>query len=421
MIILIDLDGTLVNTASISFKPMKDGLVETNVATIPLFNGAKEFIAELIKLGHTPIILSDSHFKYVNPIAQQIFNLPSLSLCDKPNSKKTLDFLSQKGFNVQSKEDFILIGDTWLDIELGRALNIKTILTQFYTTNEVDERDGIGKAWHQLKSGPTYVVKQFNHILNILKDPVAHMWASEAIFHNKVSKESIKLHDSNSNGHTLFRSLGRQEVGECDKYGIAMYYTEFQREGRTQENLDKLASAVNGYIKFAVTAAPNLHWDYITYVTDKSSTVPPDKMKNFFNLIEEVVPKAQLFKWADTVDGSIRNRVNYQERRKFINENLKVLTDVEIDCKSIIIIDDQFTSGSTAYEISAMLRKRGVQNVLFLTLFFMTSSVSSNRNCSKCGKVMMLKIKKSDGTKFFSCTPPQFRGNGCGHIEKIAQ
>ncbi len=57
--------------------------------------------------------------------------------------------MTQKGYNINEKDNFILIGDTWLDIELGRALSFKTILTQFYYTTEVDERDGIGKTWNQ--------------------------------------------------------------------------------------------------------------------------------------------------------------------------------------------------------------------------------------------------------------------------------
>lgn len=422
MIILLDLDGTLVNTAHSSFKQMKDGIVETNVATIPIINGAREFITNLKRQGHTPIILSDSHPRYVNPISQQLFNIPALCLCDKPNTKKAVDYLTQNGHNIQERKNFIVIGDTWLDIELGRSLNFPTILTQFYKAEEVDERDGIGKTWHQLKSGPTYVVKQFNQILEILDNPLSHLWGAEAIFQNINSACAIRLNDMKTKDHvTIFRSLGRQEVGECDKYGIAVYYTEFQREGRSKETLVKLATSVKNFLEHVIASAPQLRWDYFTYVSDKASTNPPNKMCDFFDLIQIDIPKVRLLQWSDSVDGSIRNRVNYRERRNFIGENLHIIPGTDLNEKSIIVIDDQFTSGGTAYEVTDMLRQKGAKNVLFLTLFFMTSSVSSNRNCSQCGKPMQLKIKKSDGSKFFSCTPPQYRGAGCGHIENIAQ
>ena len=47
MIILLDLDGTLVNTANSSFKQMKDGVIETNPTCVPVISGAKEFVAAL--------------------------------------------------------------------------------------------------------------------------------------------------------------------------------------------------------------------------------------------------------------------------------------------------------------------------------------------------------------------------------------
>lgn len=231
MYVLLDLDGTLVDTAHSSFKQMKDGIVETNLSSIPVINGAREFVASLRRQGHTPIVLSDSHPRYVNPICQQIFNVPSLCLCDKPNTNKTIDYLTQAGHDIAFKENFIVVGDTWLDIELARALNFRSILTQFYTAQEVDERDGIGKTWHQLKSGPTYVVKQFSQVFEILQNPLSHLWAAEAIFQNMNTACAIRLKDLKTNEQVrIFRSLGRQDVGECDKYGIATYYTEFQRE-----------------------------------------------------------------------------------------------------------------------------------------------------------------------------------------------
>jgi len=422
MIVLLDLDGTLVNTAHSSFKPLKDGLIETNLAAIPVINGAREFVLNLTNLGHSAIIISDSHPRYVNAIAKQIFNLPALCLADKPNARKTIDYLAQSGHDIQLKENFVVVGDTWLDIELARALNFPSILTQFYTSNEVDQRDGIGKTWHQLKSGPTYVVKQFSQIFEILQNPLANLWAAEAIFQNVNTFCAIRLNDLRVNDHmTIFRSLGRQDVGECDRFGIATYYTEFQRVGRSQPTLNKFAEAVKNFVDNVVASAPQLRWDYMTYVADKASTNPPNKMSEFFELVSSPIPKIRLLQWVDTVDGSIRNRINYKERRGFIHQNLHVIPGIDLTGKSVIIIDDQFTSGGTAYEVTDMLRQKGAKNILFLTLFFMTSSVSSSRNCSQCGKPMQLKIRKSDGIKFFSCTPPQYRGSGCGHIENIAQ
>jgi hypothetical protein len=48
MIILIDLDGTLTDTAHEKFKPFKDGKQQTVLSDIQV-------------KGHKPIIISDSH------------------------------------------------------------------------------------------------------------------------------------------------------------------------------------------------------------------------------------------------------------------------------------------------------------------------------------------------------------------------
>jgi beta-phosphoglucomutase-like phosphatase (HAD superfamily) len=61
MIILIDLDGTLTDTAHEKFKPFKDGKQQTVLSDIPLIQGAIEFIADIQVKGHKPIIISDSH------------------------------------------------------------------------------------------------------------------------------------------------------------------------------------------------------------------------------------------------------------------------------------------------------------------------------------------------------------------------
>ena len=59
MILLIDLDGTLTDTAHEKFKSFKDGLEETDLSIIQIIPGAKEFI-ETIKLsGHFPAVVSD--------------------------------------------------------------------------------------------------------------------------------------------------------------------------------------------------------------------------------------------------------------------------------------------------------------------------------------------------------------------------
>ena len=52
MIIFIDLDGTLIHTADIKYKELKDGLRDFNPNQIPLFQGAIDFILALKSVFH---------------------------------------------------------------------------------------------------------------------------------------------------------------------------------------------------------------------------------------------------------------------------------------------------------------------------------------------------------------------------------
>ena len=91
----------------------------------------------------------------------------------------------------------------------------------------------------------------------------------------------------------------------------------------------------------------------------------------------------------------------------------------ELESKNIIVIDDQSTSSATANEISQQLRNKGVENILFVSLFYLILPIES-KNCPQCGRSLKIKINKKNGNKFYSCLPPKFGGQGCGFIENIA-
>ena len=414
-LILIDLDGTLTDTAHEPFKAQKDGQTETIVENIPIIKGASEFLIKLKELGYIPVIISDSHPKYVNPIAEKLFKTPALSLADKPNSSKTKNFITTT-YNISNfAEECFVIGDTWLDIELGRSLNCPTILTTFYKATSTEERDGIGQDWKNFKSGPTYVTNSFDRILEILNEPTKYLLSAEAVFHNVNSKQSRKFFtDTSNNTIVAFRSLGRQNAGECDAFGIANKYFEFQREDRTENTVKLLAEAVDNYIQFVIDSTQDYKWDLLTYVSDKKTTIPLNKMSQLHDFLKTEIPKEKLFYWKDDIQGSIKNQKHYKERREFVLENVFVKPDTDLKDKSIIVIDDQFTTGGTAFAVRNMLRDKGVKNILFVTLFYLISSVESEKNCPRCQKNLVVKIRRADGNKFLSCPLPKYGGNGCG-------
>lgn len=421
MILLLDLDGTLTDTAHEKFKPFKDGLEETDLSQIPLINGAKEFIAQLQSNGHKPIIISDSHPKYVNKIANDIFKIPALSLADKPNPAKTANYLQSTLNGEATKENTFVVGDTWLDIEMGRALNFPTILTNFYTATSEENRDGIGQDWRHLKSGATYFVNTFKEIHEIILNPLQNLLAVEGIFQNNNSTKAVRFKTTkNSQRFIAYRTLGRQQAGECDKFGVADKYFEFQRADRSQDTLQKLAKATSNFLNFVQQSMPNVTWDYFTFVSDKKTTQPPNKLTELFELVETTIPKHKFILWTDEIDGSIRNQKDYKSRQEFVDKHIFLSDELDLQGKNIVILDDQFTTGGTAYSICGKFIKSGAKNIIFVTLFYLITTVESERVCPHCGTKLQVKVKRSDGTRFLSCVPQKFGGKGCGNfIENI--
>ena len=418
MVLLIDLDGTLTNTAHPQFKGMKDGVEDTVIASIPVFKGAVEFINYQKSLGNKIIIVSDSHPKYVQKIATELFQCDFVFLADKPNTERTLDYINA---NITLRElyidrdNFIFIGDSFLDIELGRRLNIRTIFTEFYIASAIEERDGIGQSWKPLKMGPTYYAKSYDDINTIVANPLENLLAIECAFQKKKSIKAVPFkYIKYQNGFTAFRCLARQEDGECDKYSRADKYYQIDNPNRSFDFLKTLATGINNYIN-VVENQKQFTWDYLTYVSDKKTTTPPNKMKEIFDLVESSIPKVKLFEWRDDVEGSLRNRPDYTSRRTFINKYLFTLDTVDLEGKSIIIIDDQFTSSATAYEIATQLRSKGVKNILFIALFYLILPIHS-KTCPRCNSNMRISIRKEDGVKFYNCP----YNTGCGLSIRIS-
>lgn len=424
MILLLDLDGTLTNTAHPKFKEMKDGKISTIVDEIPVFDGALDFINEQKEKGNTLIIVSDSHPKYVKPIAENIFKIDFVCLTDKPNIEKTLKHIQENeslNLSFQNKDNFVMIGDSWLDIELGRRLKIRTVLTKFYKATKIDERDGIGQDWKPIKTGATYYANSYIELSEIIDNPIKNLLAIEAIFQEEKSDKMVKFHfkKSQDGNFIAFRCLARQEDGECDRFSRADKYFHIDNLARSKDFISTLANGITNYIK-RVEKYPEYNWDYISYVSDKKTTNPPNKMREIFDLVETKFEKLKIFEWSKDVEGKLRYQPNYKARKEFIKKYLGIIPNLDLKNKNIIVIDDQFTSSATAHEICYQLRNNGVKNILFIALFYLILPVVS-KSCPKCDKLLSIKINKNKGTKFYSCTPPQYKGNGCGYIENIIE
>lgn len=437
MLILIDLDGTLINTVHPSWKPYKDGNEDCNIASIldriPIFPGAKEFIASRKAKGDNVIVVSDSHFRYVNPICDML-DVERVSLADKPNTIKLKEFLNAHSNYKQDvdKGNCIVIGDTKLDIEMGRHIGALTIwFLPYIITDEIkDERDGIGNEMLIKKMGPTFSAKTFQEIEAIIDSPINYLYSIEASFAGASTARVIRLNNNKfSNGsYACIRCLARQEQGACDKYARADKYYMMSNPQRTHEFLQTLAKGISNYLN--QPSLLNYRWDYFTYLTDKTTTTPPNKMKDIFDMVETNIPKIQLLKWSNEVQGSLREQNLYADRQAFLQSYLSVECPIEtiIDIsgneqqtltslkgKNIIVLDDQFTTGATAWHVIKKLKEQGANNVLFIAMFQMVLPVNNGMPCPRCGKPMLIKMRRSDGNRFYSCTPLKYGGEGCGY------
>lgn len=426
MIVFIDLDGTLINTADICYKGFKDGLEDFSLSDIPLFPKAIEFVANLKSLGHRIIVLSDSHPKYVRPIVEAFFNVEYIYLADKPNTAKILSFIQSDktlyDLYQTNKEQFIIIGDSFLDIQLGRKLKILTSYIKLYSDGEFSESDGIGDYRTIIKYGPTFVTKQYSELIQIISRPKDFLLSVEASYKGLKTCRSVKFWDFNDREHhriVAFRCLARQENGSCDQFSRADLYYQIDNPNRSIETLKVMADGVENYLQ-GLLSIKSYEWDYFTYVSDKSSTTPPNKLREIFELVNTSIEKIQLFEWNDNMTTSLRAEKDYHDRQLFIRSNLHILNlEFDLKGKNIIVLDDQLTTGATAFEIRRKLEENGVGNILFISLFYMSLQVLDDKICPRCGKPLVIKTNRRLGTKFYSCQPPQYGGTGCGYIENI--
>lgn len=438
MLILLDLDGTLINTVHPGWRPYKDGQQDYPVTQVPIFAGAMEFISSRRERGDSMVIVSDSHPRYVNRIAE-LFDLEALSLADKPNKKRLEDFLELHPQYKQmvAEGDCIVVGDTKLDIELGRRIGALTcwILPYQVSNDIIDERDGIGDEMANKKMGPTYAVKTFVELGRILESPIDNLYSIESTFAGGQSLRAVRFSDNlyADGSFSCIRCLARQEQGICDKYSRADKYFLMSNPNRTEDFLQSLAKGISSYLN--QPAVMNQGWDYFTYLTDKASTVPANKMKAIFDLVTTTIQKIKILEWSANTQGSLRNCNLYNERRDYLEQFLSVSLPVlqvpdlfgteseqplSIQGKNIIVLDDQLTTGATAWHVIKKLKENGAKNILFIAMFQMVLAVNNNDViCPRCGKPMIMKIRRSDGHRFYSCTPPEYRGDGCGFIVDI--
>ncbi|SHF02041.1 hypothetical protein SAMN05444279_11463 [Ruegeria intermedia] len=422
MHILLDLDGTLVKTTASKYDDIKYGRNRCfSLDEIPIVEGAREFVEAAKKRGHSVTIVSDSHDAYVGPVSEKIFDAPWLALADKPNTAKLRSYLERRfGFPSSAiAEEFLVVGDTGLNIQLARGLSIPSVLLlpgpgdipydPYY--------DGLA-SWARLcMEGATYNCRSFRELLRVIETPAKH----RLVLEDKQGNAAVRMFTARNlnDGYTLIRCIGRQQQGPCDAYGAIERYYKFGSEDRTENFLGEVVRDVSRYLNDEVMAHDAIRWDIITCVADKATTKPPRKMAKLLHELNVDLQKNELFVWSPEVTGSIRQEKHRAGRMGFIKRFVRLESEIDLRGKSVIVVDDQFTTGATAMSHVDMLLEAGVRNVLFLALFYLTNEVPVEKSCPRCGKIARIKYRKRDGSPFYNCVPPEYNGNGCGWMGNI--
>jgi len=411
--ILLDLDGTLVNTMSEEYTKFRDGKADIALSNVPLFDGAVDFVKRIANNGNEVFIVSDSHPRYVQPIANNIFKLKSLSLAYKPNLEKITDFIKQNSTIQLPSNRIFMVGDSPLDITTARKLKVPSIFVE----HEIDFKPETWAAAQ--KCGPTYCCNGLKEVENVINNPLENLLSIEGIPYSKTCRGSIQIggvkHRSHR-GKKLFKiALARQEVGPCDIFAKSDWYNRFSSPARDKDFLNSLSEGVGNFIKH-FEKQEDIAFDIISYVSDKQTTIPKNKMREFAEMIDIGITVKRVTSWKTDIDGSIRNQPKRGARYDFVKKYLYIDVNSDVSAKNIVIVDDQITTGATMDAVTEMLWERNANHVLYISLFRIIDEISSGKACPKCGKEMSVRNRKSDGKRFYSCVPSQYGGTGCGTI-----
>lgn len=156
--------------------------------------------------------------------------------------------------------------------------------------------------------------------------------------------------------------------------------------------------------------------DSFTYIPLKPADIKEGKFDRFNNLklIGLKKENMQLDTFLRCIKDFSQKGNDLYVRREIVKGAFEVIKDVEN--KTIVIIDDVFSTGSTILEAVKILYEAGAKKVIAVLLSVNQLTESSikykNLKCNICGSNMKLRMNKSSGQLFFGCENYQEHENG---------
>lgn len=157
--------------------------------------------------------------------------------------------------------------------------------------------------------------------------------------------------------------------------------------------------------------------DSFTYIPLKPADIKEGKFDRFNNLklIGLKKENMQLDTFLRCIKDFSQKGNDLYVRREIVKGAFEVIKDVEN--KTIVIIDDVFSTGSTILEAVKILYEAGAKKVIAVLLLSVNQLTESsikykNLKCNICGSNMKLRMNKSSGQLFFGCENYQEHENG---------
>lgn len=156
--------------------------------------------------------------------------------------------------------------------------------------------------------------------------------------------------------------------------------------------------------------------DSFTYIPLKPADIKEGKFDRFNNLklIGLKKENMQLDTFLRCIKDFSQKGNDLYVRREIVKGAFEVIKDVEN--KTVVIIDDVFSTGSTILEAVKILYEAGAKKVIAVLLSVNQLTESSikykNLKCNICGSNMKLRMNKSSGQLFFGCENYQEHENG---------
>lgn len=156
--------------------------------------------------------------------------------------------------------------------------------------------------------------------------------------------------------------------------------------------------------------------DSFTYIPLKPADIKEGKFDRFNNLklIGLKKENMQLDTFLRCIKDFSQKGNDLYVRREIVKGAFEVIKDVEN--KTIVIIDDVFSTGSTILEAVKILYEAGAKKVIAVLLSVNQLTESSikykNLKCNIRGSNMKLRMNKSSGQLFFGCENYQEHENG---------